>query len=204
MIDLLQNLKEKKYILDILQTRRKLIHEKRKPIINLKMKVRSKLLVGAGSPSPVEVGITLSRNYGVPVIPGSAIKGTFASFLYENGEFDKFSHIFGDEEKEGALIFLDAIPVSDLRLSVDIINPHFQPYYMQEKSPPNDWYDPVPVKYIVVGEGIFQFTVLEDLERSIKDSEKKEIKERFIEMLKVYGLGAKTNYGYGRFNDVLS
>jgi len=189
--------------MSILRERRERVVRERRTVVDLKMRLKEKLLVGSGAPSPVEVGITLSRNYGLPVIPGSSIKGTFASFLYENGEWEEFSYIFGDEEKEGMLVFLDAIPVSDLEFSVDIINPHFQRYYMGEDLPPNDWYEPVPIRYVVVGSGIFWFTVLEDPERPIGSSEKKNIRERFIEMLKTYGLGAKTNYGYGRFDDIL-
>lgn len=189
-------------ISNILRERREQLIKKRKPFINLKMKVRGKLLLGAGNPSLIEVGITLSRNYGLPIIPGTAIKGTFASFLFDRDEYESLAHIFGDTEREGSLIFLDAIPVSDLKFSLDIVNPHFQPYYMKEKLPPNDWYNPVPKRYLVVSSGVFWFTVLETCSGVIEKSEKEQIKQRFVEMLRTYGMGAKTSYGYGRFKDL--
>ncbi|AAD36854.1 type III-B CRISPR module RAMP protein Cmr6 [Thermotoga maritima] len=190
-------------ISSILKERREQLIKKRKPFINLKMRVKGKLLLGAGNPSSIEVGITLSRNYGLPIIPGTAVKGAFASFLFEfeRDKYESLAHIFGDTEREGDLIFLDAIPVSDLKFSLDIVNPHFQPYYMKEKLPPNDWYDPVPIKYLVVSSGVFWFTVLESRSGVIGNSEKELIKQRFVEMLKAYGLGAKTSYGYGRFEE---
>lgn len=42
---------------------------------------RSRLLVGHGNPSPTEVGLTVHRTWGVPVVPGSAIKGLLSHFL---------------------------------------------------------------------------------------------------------------------------
>jgi CRISPR-associated protein Cmr6 len=41
----------------------------------------SRLLVGHGNPSPTEVGLTLHRTWGVPVIPGSSLKGLLASYV---------------------------------------------------------------------------------------------------------------------------
>jgi CRISPR-associated protein Cmr6 len=41
---------------------------------------QGRLLVGHGNWSPTEVGLTLHRTWGVPVIPGSAIKGVMAHF----------------------------------------------------------------------------------------------------------------------------
>jgi CRISPR-associated protein Cmr6 len=41
----------------------------------------SRLLVGHGHPSAVDVGITLHHTWGVPVIPGTALKGLVAHFV---------------------------------------------------------------------------------------------------------------------------
>lgn len=40
----------------------------------------SRLLVGHGNPSPSEVGLTLHHTWGVPVLPGSSVKGVTSSF----------------------------------------------------------------------------------------------------------------------------
>lgn len=52
----------------------------------------SRLLVGHGNPSGADVGLTVHRTWGVPVIPGSALKGVAAHYLdavYGGGEADR-------------------------------------------------------------------------------------------------------------------
>lgn len=41
---------------------------------------RSRLLIGHGNPGPTEVGLTLHHTWGVPLLPGSALKGLTASY----------------------------------------------------------------------------------------------------------------------------
>ncbi len=180
-------------------------------LIDGKFKLKTKLLLGSGLPSLIEVGMHLSRNYGIPVIPATSIKGAFAHYLLEKMEEDKtiteelYKKIFGTdlnnskENQRGLVIFLDALPQGFFRLEIDLINNHFQPYYMKQDNPPNDWYNPVPVQYIVVGASTYRFTILLDKENNFTEEEKNKIKTEFKNMLKLYGIGAKTNYGYGRF-----
>ena len=172
--------------------------------IKITGQVKRRMLVGAGNPSPWEVGFTFSRNYGVPIIPASSIKGCFRHFLEDKGEDSKARKLFGtggeESASEGNIIFLDAIPINSLRLGIDLINCHFQPYYSDTKceKPPNDWYNPVPVYYLVIEEGIFRFDIFViDNEVNIE-----EITEDFKTMLEEYGIGAKTSYGYGRFKKI--
>lgn len=47
----------------------------------LEASAESRLLIGHGNPAPTEVGITLHHTWGVPVIPGSALKGLTAHFV---------------------------------------------------------------------------------------------------------------------------
>lgn len=42
---------------------------------------KSRLLIGHGNPSGSEVGLTVHRTWGVPVIPGSALKGLTAHYV---------------------------------------------------------------------------------------------------------------------------
>ncbi len=168
----------------------------------------SKLLVGAGSPSPVDVGFYFCRNYGLPVIPASSIKGCFAHYYMEEEiDDEQFRKIFGFskqndnddiDDSKGGIIFLDAIPEDDIKYQIDIINNHFPEYYTGNKSP-NDIYNPVPVKYITLGKGTkLRFTFLMNKE-AIKNGMKEKIEKDFENMLKDCGVGAKTAYGYGRF-----
>lgn len=206
--DLNQNISQE--ISDKFEERRNKIVEKFKTrgqvIIDTKMKLRTRLLVGSGIPSVLEVGMCLSRNYGIPIIPSSSLKGSFSNYCTENNILSPEEHlkVFGentikrDENEKGLAIFLDAYPVSELKFSLDIVNNHFQPYYMEGKIP-NDWYNPVPVQYLTVGQGTFRFTILSE-EKLDKEIVLK-LRTAFINMLKTYGIGAKTNYGYGRFQE---
>jgi len=45
------------------------------------METTSRLLIGHGNPAPTEVGLTLQQTWGVPVIPGSALKGLLAHYV---------------------------------------------------------------------------------------------------------------------------
>ncbi|MGC9771004.1 type III-B CRISPR module RAMP protein Cmr6 [Fervidobacterium islandicum] len=210
---ILQQMKNTNSLTNTIQSlheRRNLIvqsFEKKFTLIDKDFKLKTKMLLGSGLPSLIEVGMHLSRNYGLPVIPGTSIKGAFAHFLEGQVSQELYKKIFGTElsnNKEnvrGGLIFLDALPNKDLKFEIDLLNNHFQPYYMENDAPPNDWYDPVPISYIVVGEGTFRFTILINKEVEFTSEEADKIKKKFIEMLKTYGIGAKTNYGYGRFEE---
>lgn len=198
---------------DVLHRKRDNLIAKLEPkmskVCDFNLKLKGRLLVGSGNPSPIEVGMTFSRNYGIPVIPNSAIKGSLANYLKSNGLLGEyFKDLFGEDTKEGedsenirgCLIFLEAIPKGDLKFDVDIVNNHFQPYYMNSDRPPNDWYNPVPVTYITVLEETFRFTLLKDnTQNSLSNEIFAEVSKHLKQMLSKSGIGAKTNYGYGRF-----
>ncbi len=167
--------------------------------------LKRRLLIGAGNPSAFEIGFTFMRNYGVPYIPGTAIKGAFSHYIKE--ELDdshelkrNFKYIFGEdvdngENIKGHFIFLDAIPL-DYEFGVDILNNHFTEYYTGE-NPPNDWYNPVPIEYLVIESGTFEFSIVsyDKIGKNLREDFEKE----FENFLSSYGLGAKTSYSYGLF-----
>lgn len=194
-------------IFDVLNQRRDRLVEALKRrgtvLLDKTLRLSSRLLVGSGEPSILEVGLTLSRNYGVPIIPSTALKGAFRSYCEEAEEIPtaKIEELFGTTTEAGALLFLDAYPVCEVEFGLDVIANHFQPYYMKGEVP-NDWYDPVPVKFITVSSGTFRFTVLiePDSREDISEELREKLKEEFLKMLKIHGIGAKTNYGYGRFS----
>lgn len=181
-------------------------------VLDRELQTKKYLMVGSGCPSIFDNGFTLMRNYGVPYIPASAFKGAFSHYVAQ--ELDKesplkehFRFLFGngegDDNIKGALIFMDVIPKT-YSLGIDIINNHFQPYYSDEKNEkaPNDYYDPVPVQYLVIDSGsVFRFSVLE--REKMEDSLRKEVSKELISFLGDFGLGAKTSYGYGLFKEVL-
>lgn len=197
--------------IEYMKERRNYLKEKfeGKLILDDDFEVNGRLLVGSGSPSILEVGMTFSRNYGVPIIPSSAIKGCFSHYCKNANTFndEEFKLIFGEDLSNsqpenicGKVIFLDAIPISKVEFGLDIVNNHFQKYYMNGDVP-NDWYNPVPVTYITITKGVFKFTVIATDKISSELSSR--IRKEFIEMLNAYGIGSKTNYGYGRFKQMM-
>jgi CRISPR-associated protein Cmr6 len=192
--------------IDHIKKRRDNLKEKLKDkaILDLELKLNGRLLVGSGSPSIFEVGMTFSRNYGVPIIPSSALKGCFSHYCAEKDIFsrEEFKDIFGEdlgsnpENARGNVVFLDAFPTSKVEFGLDVVNNHFQRYYMGGEVP-NDWYNPIPVVYLTVTKGVFRFTLVSI--DSISSELSSKIKTEFANMLSSYGIGSKTNYGYGRF-----
>jgi CRISPR-associated protein Cmr6 len=49
--------------------------------VTCEVEARSRLLIGHGNPSGADVGLTVHRTWGVPVIPGSALKGLTAHYV---------------------------------------------------------------------------------------------------------------------------
>src|SRR6266487_1606082 len=79
--------------------------------------VRGRMIVGLGNESVLETSITLHHTYGVPYIPGSALKGLAASYAdkrlgndWKKGS-DAYKVIFGDTEDAGYINFFDALYV---------------------------------------------------------------------------------------------
>lgn len=49
--------------------------------MGMRGRATSRILVGHGLPSPVDVGLRVHRTWGVPVIPGSAVKGLLSQYI---------------------------------------------------------------------------------------------------------------------------
>lgn len=62
------------------------------------LKTRTRLVVGLGSESTLETAITLHRNYGVPFIPGSALKGLARAYAFYSLAEQLGISTFGYEE----------------------------------------------------------------------------------------------------------
>lgn len=170
------------------------------------IKIDSRMIVGLGGESVWENAISIHRTYGVPFIPGSALKGLAASYARkflkdfdQDGEVYKF--IFGSQESAGFITFHDAllIPEEDQDknkefLHTDIMTVHHQDYYSDSGKPPADWDSPTPINFVSAS-GKYQL-ILTSVEGG-------EIwLERVVEILEIAlqneGIGAKTSSGYGR------
>ena len=148
-----------------------------------------RMVVGLGQTNILETSMTLDRTTGIPVIPGSALKGLAASYallcILEKTDRDKdvereyqrflkrdipelpqhfeaFVKIFGYQGEAGQVIFLDAVPTKPPKLEPDIMNNHHQEYYGDNtgNTPPAPWDNPIPVYFLTLGrESEFAFAI---------------------------------------------
>ena len=175
------------------------------------LQLNNKLIIGLGHPSVYETSITLHHIYGVPYIPGSAIKGSFRNYIIEeyfNKNEEKalkkgwFVEIFGSQEKQGKVIFFDAFS-NDAKIKPDIMNPHYPDYY-DDKKPPTDDQNPRPINFLTVkGSFKFIFGVKKEFDIKVNSQEFSIldfVKENLQISLQKFGIGAKTSVGYGYFN----
>lgn len=102
------------------------------------------------------------------------------------------------EKYRGKVVFLDAYPENVPVLAADIMNPHYGDYYGDETNgtPPADYLDPVPVKFLTVAKGeTFIFRAVLTMDEKLNAP----LAEAFTTALTEQGFGAKTSVGYGRF-----
>ena len=71
-------------------------------ITHFKMQTSSRLIIGLGSASVLETGLTLHHTYGIPYIPGSALKGLAAHYCHKvlGADCDKFRMGEWDPKKD--------------------------------------------------------------------------------------------------------
>jgi CRISPR-associated protein Cmr6 len=173
-------------------------------------RVKARMIIGLGDESVLETAITLHRTYGVPYIPGSALKGLAASYARQRlGEawqkgseaYEAYKIVFGDTDDTGYITFFDAFykPGTGFKrktLHPDVITVHHRNYYQNPDTPPADWDDPSPVPFL---------TATGSYLIALAGSELQE-QEAWIEAtfailrhaLAEMGIGAKTSSGYGR------
>ncbi|MFU1798623.1 type III-B CRISPR module RAMP protein Cmr6 [Paenibacillus azoreducens] len=183
--------------------------------LSFKMKNSSHLLVGHGGVSVLESSLSLHRMYGVPYIPGSAIKGVCANVCHtflgkENSQYlmdgDYYIALFGTQEQAGYIEFHDAwITPESLggAIRLDVMTPHHQKYNAGEQAAPRDDDDPVPIPFLAAS-GCFRFllTCSSNVLPEEQAQQWLEIaKEIVIFALKHHGIGSKTSSGYGQMTE---
>lgn len=167
-------------------------------------KLEGRLYIGVSRENALETGVTVSHTYGMPMIPGSAVKGACRSAA-SDWEMDEstLQWVFGHAGKShdndlgqgGGLIFHDAWWIPEGKPFVpEIITVHHQEYYGSEgKNPATDFDSPIPAPQIAV-QGSFYFVV----EGSPVIA--KPILDLLSVALSSRGIGAKRSSGYGYFN----
>lgn len=176
-------------------------------------KVLGRMVIGLGDESILETSISLHRTYGVPYIPGSALKGLASSYVYhhlsEAEEWKKdgeaYRVIFGDTDNSGYITFFDALYIpgtghQNQALYPDIITTHHPDYYQDTTSSrvPTDWDSPTPIPFLSATGKYLIGLAAPELQQP---SQSQWIDTTFTILknaLKTMGIGAKTSSGYGR------
>jgi CRISPR-associated protein Cmr6 len=177
-----------------------------------------RMVIGLGGESVLETDLTLHHLYGIPFIPGSALKGLTRTYVtgeiegYKSDKIDndneEVKRLFGSQKQAGTVLFFDAMPLNgEVKFVVDIMNPHYPEYYNSLKSskttPPTNDQQPNPITFLTVTNTTFTFALAlrnpNDLEH--KDDLNK-TKGWLQEALQKYGVGGKTSAGYGYFRKV--
>jgi CRISPR-associated protein Cmr6 len=174
-----------------------------------------RLVIGLGAKGVLEAGLRVEPTWGVPILPGTALKGLAAAaahYLVGGGDWAKpqgwprsaassppssFEHLFGTRDSAGLVCFHDAwwVPFdSCLPFAPDVMTVHHGDYYQKDNPPaPTDFDTPVPVAFMTVT-GRY-LVALEGEEHWCRSAEK------LLEMgLRLLGIGAKTSSGYGRMS----
>lgn len=161
------------------------------------------LLVGSGYNHPViksddnyQLGFSFDHTTGMPIISGSSIKGVLRSvfdnteLLMEMYDYEKKDNVnpFSDDKT----VFYDAYIVKTHEdnkgkiFASDFITTH---HPEDEKG---QFKDPTPIKFLkILSEVTFKFQIKAD----------RNLVELFKKIILDFGLGAKTNVGYGQFRD---
>ncbi len=173
------------------------------------MQLVTRLAIGLGNDHPFENGLTLHHTVGVPMIPGTTMKGLVRGWrdIVFDEEVDARSTraLYGWESEDrkrlyaGQLYFLDALPLTWPRLTTEIINNHLPAYYQRRANPgavPKE--SPVPVFLLVVEPGT-KFRLRVGAARSLLDraSHVRRALDDMGEALALVGVGARKANGYG-------
>lgn len=170
-----------------------------------KAKLTGPLAVGLGNESVLETGLTTHFTYGMPIIPGSALKGLAkrggAKLLAEKKiNKDQFNALFGTTETASRLVFWDAwydpMSVAGKPFHRDVVTVHHPKYYSHKDAWPTDFDDPIPIPFLVVRPGAeFLFAITAPIKEWGEYA--RNLMKWCLENL---GAGAKTNAGYGWFS----
>lgn len=186
----------------------------------------SRLLLHLGRSNVLEnVGLYADRTTGLPLIPGTALKGVLSTwacwtehFVSADGSFRPFDRnsserrnfsaaeaqlarqIFGDDSPTGSdhagdVIFLGGFPATAPKLGLDIVNPHHE-------SDGKVRTRLTPNAFLCIEPGtLWRFAFFVRPGAPDADSLLDQTSRWVIECLTQLGVGAKTAAGYGRFRE---
>lgn len=165
-------------------------------------KSESPFVTGLGRTHPVENGLAFHPTLSTPFLAGSGVKGMTRAWATTEGR-PGVERVFGSPEGGvGTVIFLDACPVEPVSMQIDVMTPHYSPWYQSDgTTPPADWHSPNPIPYLVQGSGArYLFAVLPRHSHDPQHvADAAQAMSWLLEALEWQGAGAKTAVGYGHF-----
>jgi CRISPR-associated protein Cmr6 len=198
--------------------------------MTLELRTLGRLIVGLGSENVLETGLRLHHTYGLPVVPGSAIKGLCAHYCDQvwgssNSKFKKpvaeqdkvyrefldgkgpsppenyHRLLFGNTDDSGCMIFHDAWLTPNSSSPLCLdVMTPHHPGWMDGLVAPSDFDSPNPVPFLSVA-GQFLFAI-SWCGPPIERSTNwtKLVCSLLLGALAEWGIGGKTSSGYGRFD----
>ena len=172
-----------------------------------KVKAQGRLAIGLGNESSIETSLSVHHTYGVPYIPGSALKGLASSYAHQylgepwQKKSQAHSMLFGTPDSTGLVTFFDALPLPQTQndqnypnnILPDIITVHHPKYYQGQNISPSDFDGPTPIPFLSVI-GTYLIALHSPTGFAWTDAG-----YNILELaLEEIGVGAKTNSGYGR------
>lgn len=188
-------------------------------VIRRTIRPRWRWVIGLGNQAILETSITLHHTYGVPYVPGSALKGLTQALIMLNlepqpltarlqqyGRDRAITDLFGaqtevgqNSDRAGQVVFVGAVPTEPPKLKVDVMTPHFSAYYQGRQNEPLEVEDPIPVPFLVVSGGAYDLTVTKRTPRVSNDLLVLAA-DLCVAALDEMGIGGKTAKGYGYFS----
>jgi len=176
-----------------------------------------RLVVGHGEDSVHETALTFSPIYGVPMLPGTALKGLAAATARaaardrdsDRSDLDihdvEIGTLFGTPRPgqgsgahRGSVLVLDGLPIDPPHLALDVLTPHVKDYYDSANTThgtpdtvPAEYYNPVPIRFLAVEKTRFRTYLIgppDDVTQCVK---------LIRSGLDEWGIGGKTAAGYG-------
>jgi len=161
----------------------------------------SRFVSGTGLQHPTENGFAWHPTLGVPYLPSTGVKGTFASYVYEceGPEIDQeLLNLSGECGSVGTVQFTDMIPLGPVKLAVEVMTPHYGEYYQKGKTP-GDWMSPVPITYLAVEKNQKWICGIIPVQGVRNRHRIEEAATILSDAFRDNGAGAKTEVGFGRF-----
>ena len=165
----------------------------------------------AGVEGEFKLGLHLDYTTGLPLIYGSSVKGVLRSYFKEvyNGADadviinDIFEGVASDGNPKSIYardIFYDAVVTAANRDNLILCGDSLAPHGGDSHTDP--FIEPVPISFVKIAPGVkvlFRFKLCDTMDAAgkvIMSATQKEM--LFLQILTVFGIGAKTNVGYGQ------